>query len=101
MMTSTELAPLADQSFDPGPPREQSIELSRVVDRGIRESRMIDFEALCIEEGEKVWTRVLPDQDRNELFTFDKISNIQMVKKGLRSMEVCCLHIYWHERLFS
>jgi len=56
MMTSTELAPLADQSFDPGPPREQSIELSRVVDRGIRESRMIDFEGLCIEEGEKVWT---------------------------------------------
>ena len=56
MMTTTELAPLADPSFDPGPPREQSIELSRVVDRGIRESRMIDFEALCIEEGEKVWT---------------------------------------------
>ena len=55
MTTSTELAPLADQSFDPGPPRERSIELSRVVDRGIRESRMIDFEALCIEEGEKVW----------------------------------------------
>tara|TARA_B100001123_G_C15285598_1_gene1015523 strand:+ start:1436 stop:2221 length:786 start_codon:yes stop_codon:yes gene_type:complete len=55
MTTSTELAPLADQSFDPGPPREQSIELSRVVDRGIRESRMIDFEALCIEEGERVW----------------------------------------------
>jgi|TARA_B110000438_G_scaffold286854_1_gene318521 exosome complex component RRP42 len=56
MMTTTELAPLADQSFDPGPPREKSIELSRVVDRGIRESRMIDFESLCIEEGEKVWT---------------------------------------------
>tara|TARA_B100001250_G_scaffold234485_1_gene201357 strand:- start:357 stop:1145 length:789 start_codon:yes stop_codon:yes gene_type:complete len=55
MTTSTELAPLADQSFDPGPPREQSIELARVVDRGIRESRMIDFEQLCIEEGEKVW----------------------------------------------
>ena len=55
MTTTAELAPLADQSFDPGPPREQSIELSRVVDRGIRESRMIDFEALCIEEGEKVW----------------------------------------------
>ena len=55
MTTSTELAPLADQSFDPGPPREQSIELARVVDRGIRESRMIDFEELCIEEGERVW----------------------------------------------
>ena len=55
MTTSTELAPLADQSFDPGPPREKSIELSRVVDRGIRESRMIDFDGLCIKHGEKVW----------------------------------------------
>ena len=55
MTTSTELAPLADQSFDPGPPRERSIELARVVDRGIRESRMVDIGALCKEEGEKVW----------------------------------------------
>ena len=36
-------------------PSPQSIELGRVVDRGIRESGCIDMEALCIVPGEKVW----------------------------------------------
>ena len=27
-----------------------------MIDRGIRESKIIDFEKLCIKEGEKVWT---------------------------------------------
>jgi len=50
-----ELMPLASPVFEPGPPREKSIELARVVDRGIRESKAIDFTELCIEPGEKVW----------------------------------------------
>ena len=55
MTTTAELACLASEQFEPGPPREPAIELARVVDRGIRESQMIDFEGLCIEHGEKVW----------------------------------------------
>lgn len=55
IMTNTELVPLADPGFEPGPPNENSVELSRVVDRCIRESEMIDLSALCIEEGKKVW----------------------------------------------
>lgn len=51
----TELLPLASPEFEFGPPRPESIELARVVDRGIRESKAIDFKDLCIEEGEKVW----------------------------------------------
>jgi len=54
MTTSTELRPMASPTFETGPPREDSIELSRVVDRGIRESGAIDMEKLFIEE-EKVW----------------------------------------------
>ncbi len=50
-----ELLPMADPEFEIGPPREEAIELSRVVDRGIRESKAIDFADLCITEGEKVW----------------------------------------------
>jgi len=49
-----ELMPLASPSFEPGPPRENAIELARVVDRGIRESQAFDFEDLCIVEGEAV-----------------------------------------------
>ncbi|MBI4210677.1 MAG: exosome complex protein Rrp42 [Candidatus Diapherotrites archaeon] len=50
-----ELLPMADPEFEVGPPRAEAIELSRVVDRGIRESKAIDFKDLCIKEGEQVW----------------------------------------------
>jgi len=56
LSTSCELVPLASPDFSAGPPDEESIETARVVDRGIRESKMIDFEKLCIEEGKSVWT---------------------------------------------
>jgi exosome complex component RRP42 len=54
-MTSAELHPMASQQFDIGRPGITSIELARVIDRGIRESGFIDFNKLCIKEGEKVW----------------------------------------------
>ncbi len=50
-----ELLPLASPEFEAGPPREAAIELARVVDRGIRESKTIDFKKLCIRKGELVW----------------------------------------------
>jgi len=52
--TSSELLPLASPTFEPGPPSAQSIELARVVDRGIRSSGAIDMNSLFIEEN-KVW----------------------------------------------
>jgi exosome complex component RRP42 len=55
LMVSAELSPLASPYFEKGPPGENAIELARVVDRGIRESKAIDMKKLCIEEGEKVW----------------------------------------------
>jgi len=56
MMTTLELLPLSSEGFEYGPPRINSIEIARIVDRGIRESGVIDFHKLCIEKGEKVWT---------------------------------------------
>lgn len=55
ILTNSELLPMASPTFEPGPPDERSVELSRVVDRCIRESQMIDLEKLCIIEGSKVW----------------------------------------------
>ncbi len=55
MVTAAELIPLASPDFEAGPPREKAIELSRVVDRGIRESEVIELDKLCIEPKEKVW----------------------------------------------
>jgi exosome complex component RRP42 len=54
MTVNAELVPLASPSFEPGPPDETSIELARIVDRGIRESKALDNEKLCIEPGKKV-----------------------------------------------
>jgi exosome complex component RRP42 len=55
MSTNAELIPMGSPGFEAGPPDENSIELARVVDRGIRESQMIDLERLCIEPGKEVW----------------------------------------------
>ncbi|HDD46133.1 MAG TPA: exosome complex protein Rrp42 [Candidatus Aenigmarchaeota archaeon] len=55
LIVNAELYPMASSSFELGPPDENSIELARIVDRGIREGKAIDMEKLCIEEGEKVW----------------------------------------------
>ncbi len=55
LTVNAELVPVASPNFEPGPPDENSIELARVVDRGIRESKCIDNEKLCIEPGKKVF----------------------------------------------
>ncbi|MDD5178076.1 MAG: exosome complex protein Rrp42 [Candidatus Nanoarchaeia archaeon] len=55
IMVNAELSPLSSPDFESGPPGIESIELARVVDRGIRESKAIDFKSLCIKAGEKVW----------------------------------------------
>ena len=55
MTVNVELVPIASPNFEPGPPDENSIELARVVDRGIRESKAIDTEKLCIEPGKQVF----------------------------------------------
>ncbi|MEJ5327879.1 MAG: exosome complex protein Rrp42 [Candidatus Bathyarchaeia archaeon] len=55
LTVNAELVPLASPSFEAGPPDENSIELARVVDRGIRESKAIDTEKLVIDPGKKVF----------------------------------------------
>jgi len=59
IMVGAELLPLSSPDFEPGPPSIKAIELARVVDRGIRESKVIDFKKLCIKEGEKVWMLII------------------------------------------
>jgi len=56
LIVNAEFTPLASPDFESGPPGEDAVELARVVDRGLRESKCIDLEKLCIVPGEKVWT---------------------------------------------
>lgn len=55
LMVAAELVPLASSEFESGPPGEDAVEISRVVDRAIRESKTVDFKKLCIKPGEKTW----------------------------------------------
>lgn len=54
-MTSAEFTVMASPYFEAGPPQINAIEVARVTDRSLRESGIIDMEALCITENEKVW----------------------------------------------
>lgn len=54
---NVELSPISSPINESGPPGPQAIELARVVDRGIRESKVIPMEdpKLCVIPGKKVW----------------------------------------------
>jgi len=56
LMVNAELTPMSSPEFEPGPPGNQANELARVVDRGIRESKAVVPENLCITPAEKVWS---------------------------------------------
>ena len=55
LTVSAELVPIASPEFESGPPREAAIELARVVDRGLRESKVVDLAKLCLSAGKTVY----------------------------------------------
>lgn len=59
IMVGAELLPLSSPNFELGPPSKDAVELARIVDRGIRESKALDLKKLCIKEGEKVWMLII------------------------------------------
>ncbi|HEU4823054.1 MAG TPA: exosome complex protein Rrp42 [Nitrososphaeraceae archaeon] len=56
LIISAEVLPTASPYIEPGPPDEETIELARVVDRGIRESEMLDLDRLVLVPGKIVYT---------------------------------------------
>lgn len=55
LILSAEVLPTASPYIEPGPPDEETVELARVVDRGIRESEMLDLSKLALIPGEIVY----------------------------------------------
>ncbi|KAM7267134.1 hypothetical protein ACFE04_009300 [Oxalis oulophora] len=51
----TEFSPMADPSFEPGRPGESAVELGRIINRGLRESKAVDTESLCVLADKLVW----------------------------------------------
>ena len=83
IMIGAELLPLSNPEFELGPPGMQAIELARVVDRGIRESKCIDFKKLCVTEGEKAWVIVVdicPINDAGNLLDASALAAVAAIK---------------------
>lgn len=55
LVVSAEVLPVASPYAEPGPPDENTIELARVSDRGVRESGMIDVAKLVLVPGKHVY----------------------------------------------
>ncbi len=83
IIVGAELLPMSNPDFELGPPGIQAIELARVVDRGIRESKALDFKKLCITKGEKIWMVVIdicPINDAGNLFDASSLAAIAALK---------------------
>jgi len=70
LSVSSEFVPMASPEFEPGPPDATSIELARVVDRGLRESKLLDTSKMCVIPGKKVWIAWL------DLYILDHCGNL-------------------------
>ncbi len=83
IIVGAELLPLSNPDFELGPPGIQAIELARVVDRGIRESKALDFKKLCIEPGKKVWIAIIDIctlNDAGNLFDASSLAALAALK---------------------
>ncbi len=56
LIVTAEVLPTASPHVEPGPPDEEVVELARVVDRGVRESEMVDLDQLALVPGKIVYT---------------------------------------------
>lgn len=52
---NVEFSPMADPSFDARRPSAAAVDVTRIVERAVRESKAVDTEALCVLAGQKVW----------------------------------------------
>jgi exosome complex component RRP42 len=83
IIVGAELLPLSNPEYEMGPPGIKAVELARVVDRGIRESKAVDFRKLCITKGEKIWMIVIdicPINDAGNLFDAASLGALAALK---------------------
>lgn len=85
IVVTAELSPIASPLFELGPPGNQATELARIVDRGIRESKALDFKKLCIKKGEKIWMvfiDIYPLNDDGNLIDASLLATLAALKNA-------------------
>ncbi|KAK3925461.1 Exosome complex component RRP45, partial [Frankliniella fusca] len=55
VFVNVEFSPMSAEHVEPGKPSEACVEVTRVLEKCIRESKCVDVESLCIIAEEKVW----------------------------------------------
>lgn len=55
LLFNVDFSPLASEAFEAGRPPPLAIELTRLIEKMVKESQAIDTEALCVINGERVW----------------------------------------------
>ena len=83
IMVNVELLPMSSPEFESGPPGIEAVELSRVVDRAIREGKALNFKKLCIKAGEKMWIVLIdiyPINDDGNLFDAASLAALAALK---------------------
>lgn len=83
IMVNVEMLPLSSPKFEGGPPGIDAIELARVVDRAVRESKAIDLKGLCLVPGEKMWTVIIdiyPLNAAGNLFDASSLATMAALK---------------------
>ena len=91
VMVTAEMPPIASPLFELGPPKEDAIELARVVDRGVRESETVDVKKLCIEKGRQVYmifVDIYPlEYDGNLIDASSMAANAAMMRSRFQEMK--------------
>ncbi|KYH36616.1 MAG: RNA-binding protein [Candidatus Bathyarchaeota archaeon B24] len=92
LAVNAELVPLASPAFEPGPPDETAIELARVIDRTLRETKTIDLKSLCIEPGRRVFVVFLDiyvlDHDGNFIDASALASILALLNTRIRKFSI-------------
>ncbi len=85
IMINTELTPLSSPEYESGPPRMKAIEIARVVDRTIRESKALDVKKLCVKKNELVWfvsVDVVSINDAGNIFDAASLATLAALKSA-------------------
>jgi len=56
LLVNVELSPIAAPKFEIGRLSDEGVEINRLLERCLKESRCLDLESLCVISEEKVWT---------------------------------------------